>query len=54
MQRDNAEKQRQESFVWTRTTFHSEYNRFLAEYSLNPASRTKEARVCWNCLLATG
>jgi 2-polyprenyl-3-methyl-5-hydroxy-6-metoxy-1,4-benzoquinol methylase len=28
------EKKRQESFVWSREAFHSEYNRFLAEYKV--------------------
>lgn len=28
------EKARQESFMWSRTTFHSEYNRYLAQYKV--------------------
>lgn len=28
------EKQHQESFVWSRSSFHSEYNRFLAQYKV--------------------
>ncbi|WP_350062961.1 class I SAM-dependent methyltransferase [Parvibaculum sp.] len=28
------EKTRQESFMWSRTTFHSEYNRYLAQYKV--------------------
>jgi SAM-dependent methyltransferase len=28
---ENNEKQLQESFVWSRTAFHSEYNRYLAQ-----------------------
>ncbi|MDD1625492.1 MAG: class I SAM-dependent methyltransferase, partial [Methylococcaceae bacterium] len=28
------EKQLQETFVWTRSTFHSEYNRYLAQYKV--------------------
>jgi 2-polyprenyl-3-methyl-5-hydroxy-6-metoxy-1,4-benzoquinol methylase len=31
---NNNEKQRQESFVWSRTAFHSEYNRYLAQYKV--------------------
>ena len=31
---DPSEKARQESFTWSRTTFHSEYNRFLAEFKV--------------------
>lgn len=30
----NTEKNLQETFVWSRTTFHSEYNRFLAQYKV--------------------
>ncbi len=34
----NSEKQLQESFAWSRTAFHSEYNRFLAEYKVESCS----------------
>lgn len=30
----NSEKERQESFVWSRSEFHSEYNRYLAHYKV--------------------
>lgn len=31
---NSEEKARQESFMWSRTTFHSEYNRYLAQYKV--------------------
>jgi 2-polyprenyl-3-methyl-5-hydroxy-6-metoxy-1,4-benzoquinol methylase len=31
---DSSEKARQESFAWSRSAFHSEYNRFLAEFKV--------------------
>lgn len=30
----SEEKARQETFVWSRTTFHSEYNRYLAQFKV--------------------
>jgi len=41
MHQENTEKQRQESFVWSRSTFHSEYNRFLAEYKVKSCLENK-------------
>ncbi len=32
--RESKEKQHQEQFVWSRSTFHSEYNRYLAQYKV--------------------
>lgn len=31
---DSREKKHQESFVWSRSEFHSEYNRYLAQYKV--------------------
>lgn len=30
----NSEKKLQETFIWSRSTFHSEYNRYLAQYKV--------------------
>lgn len=30
----NSEKERQESFPWTRSTYHTEYNYYLAQYKM--------------------
>jgi len=38
---EHTEKQRQESFVWSRSAFHSEYNRYLAEYKVKSCLDSK-------------
>ena len=37
-----TEKERQESFVWSRTAFHTEYNRYLAEYKVKSCIENKK------------
>lgn len=34
MSPSNSEKERQESFPWSRSTYHSEYNKYLAQYKV--------------------
>ena len=36
-----TEKERQESFIWSRSAFHSEYNRYLAEYKVKSCLENK-------------
>lgn len=42
MNGETDEKKRQESFVWSREAFHSEYNRFLAEYKVKSCLEHKK------------
>ncbi|MBU1003190.1 MAG: class I SAM-dependent methyltransferase [Proteobacteria bacterium] len=37
----SEEKRRQESFIWSRTKFHSEYNMFLAQYKAESCLENK-------------
>ena len=37
-----TEKERQESFIWSRSAFHSEYNRYLAEYKVKSCLENKK------------